>query len=108
MSTFLEVKRAVRHPGGASDASPAQNSDPRVGMTFFPRKNCILLAGVAKKFGKNHASYHGKGGAAKVDTWCALVATGAKKILPGEKKSVYLWSGVIQDFDLFRVSGIGS
>ena len=35
-------------------------------------------------------------GGAKVDTWCAPVATPAKKFQPGEKKTLYLCLGVMQ------------
>ena len=37
-----------------------------------------------------------RSGGAKVDTWCALVATRAKNIPPGEKKTFYLCSAVMQ------------
>ena len=35
--------------------------------------------------------------AAKADTWCAPVATGAKKIPPGEKKTFYICAGVMHE-----------
>ena len=35
--------------------------------------------------------------AAKADTWCAPVATGAKKIPLGEKKGFYICSGVMHE-----------
>ena len=46
------------HPGGASDASPGQNSDPPGGMHIFPRENRIPLGEVARNFEKNHEFYH--------------------------------------------------
>ena len=35
--------------------------------------------------------------AAKADTWCAPVATGAKKIPLGKKKTFYICSGVMHE-----------
>ena len=34
---------------------------------------------------------------AKLDMCCALVATRAKKFLPGQKKSFYIWSTVMRE-----------
>ena len=47
----------MRHPLGASDASPDRNFVARGGMHFFPRKNGVPLSKVARNLEKKHAIY---------------------------------------------------
>ena len=48
----------MRHPLGASDASPDRNFVARGGMHFFPRKNGVPLSKVTRNLEKKHAIYH--------------------------------------------------